>query len=87
MLSGEIRATFEAYYWREVGMEALIAIGFLSLFSGYFYLFRPNVLIRLSRIGNRLVATDHELFRHRTLSGTVMLLAGLLIIYVGVYYL
>ena len=68
-------------------MFGLVIIGLISLIAGYLYLFRPESIIRLSRMGDRLVSTDHEMIRHRTASGIAMLVAGCLIFYVGIYYL
>jgi hypothetical protein len=64
-------------------MVGMVIVGLISVIVGYLYLFRPENIIKLGRIGNRLVSTDHAFIRHRTLSGIVMLAAGLLIAYVG----
>ena len=68
-------------------MLGLVIIGLISLTAGYLYLFRPESIIRLSRIADRLISTDHQIIRHRTASGIAMLVAGCLIFYVGIYYL
>ena len=68
-------------------MIALIVVGVISLLMGYMYLFRPESIIKLSSIGNRLVTTDHELIRFRLISGILMILAGGLMFIVGMNYL
>ena len=68
-------------------MIALIVVGVISLLMGYLYLFRPESIIKLSSIGNRLVTTDHELIRFRLISGILMILAGGLMFIVGMNYL
>ncbi len=68
-------------------MISLIVVGVISLLMGYMYLFRPESIIKLSSIGNRLVTTDHELIRFRLISGILMILAGGLMFIVGMNYL
>ena len=68
-------------------MIGLIVVGVISLLMGYMYLFRPESIIKLSSIGNRLVTTDHELIRFRLISGILMILAGGLMFIVGMNYL
>ena len=68
-------------------MISLIVVGVISLLMGYMYLFRPESIIKLSSIGNRLVTTDHELIRFRLISGILMILAGGLMFIVGTNYL
>ena len=68
-------------------MISLVVVGVISLLMGYMYLFRPESIIKLSSIGNRLVTTDHELIRFRLISGILMILAGGLMFIVGMNYL
>jgi len=68
-------------------MIGLVVVGVISLLMGYMYLFRPESIIKLSSIGNRLVTTDHELIRFRLISGILMILAGGLMFIVGMNYL
>lgn len=68
-------------------MISLVVVGVISLVMGYLYLFRPESIIKLSSIGNRLVTTDHELIRFRLFSGVLMLLAGGLMFIVGINYI
>ena len=67
-------------------MLALIIIGLLSIISGYLYFFRPDVIIKLSSIGNRLITTDYGFIRYHKLSGIVLLLIGCVLFYVGVNF-
>lgn len=68
-------------------MITLIVVGVISLFMGYLYLFRPESIIKLSSIGDRLISTDHELIRFRLVSGILMILAGGLMFIVGINYI
>ena len=68
-------------------MISLIVVGVISLLMGYLYLFKPESIIKLSSIGNRLVTTDHELIRFRLISGILMILAGGLMFIVGTIYI
>ena len=66
---------------------ALIVVGVISILLGYLYLFSPECIIKLGRIGDRLITTDHELIRFRVVSGMLMILAGGLMFIVGTIYI
>ena len=68
-------------------MISLIVVGVISLLMGYLYLFRPESIIKLGSLGNRLITTDHELIRFRLISGIFMILAGCLMFIVGMNYI
>ncbi len=68
-------------------MLVLVIIGLLSIISGYLYVFRPDIVIKLSGIGNRLITTDYGFIRYHKFSGLVLLCVGCLLFYVGIKFL
>lgn len=60
-----------------------IAIGILSVVSGYILIFRPNTLIKWSHLGNRLILTDYGYIRHHRFSGIVLIVLGAFLFFTG----
>jgi len=58
-------------------------LGFLFLlFSGLFF-FAPNMIIKISEVGNRLIFTDEKAVAHRYWSAGFLLLMSILMFYFG----
>lgn len=64
-------------------MQWLLFLGTVLLLFSVLFFFAPHVLVKLSELGNKLVFTDHTSVAHRKLSGTVLLITGLLMFYLG----
>jgi hypothetical protein len=62
---------------------ALILVGCFAILTGYFSIFRPNTIIKLSQLGNRLVATDYGYVRYHKVSGILFISIGAFLFYVG----
>lgn len=65
----------------------IVLIGVFSIITGYLCLFRPNTIIRLTEIGNRLIVTDYGYIQHRKISGLLFILIGTGLFYVGMKWL
>ena len=61
----------------------LIMVGCFAIVTGYVSIFRPNTIIKLSQLGNRLVATDYGYVRYHKLSGFLFISIGAVLFYVG----
>jgi hypothetical protein len=61
----------------------LILVGCFAIITGYFSIFRPSTIIKLSQLGNRLVATDYGYVRYHKLSGFLFITVGAILFYVG----
>ncbi len=59
-------------YWLVVALPGLTAC-----VSGWLLLRRPEALIRLSKIADRVVVTDHVAFLHRKPLGRALILTGM----------
>ncbi len=59
-------------------IAGLIFMGFSCLFF-----FAPGFIVKLSKIGNKLVFTDYGSVAHPRLSGAVLLIASLVMLYMG----
>ncbi len=64
----------------------LYMLGLLSLTFSILFLFFPEVLLKLSEWGNRLVFTDHSAVLHRKVVGTVLFIAGLFMFFISWKY-
>ena len=65
-------------------MYILIIVSFVSILSGYFYLFRPGFIIKMSKVSNRLISTDHNFIQYRKYSGVILLSIGVFLFFVGI---
>lgn len=65
-------------------MYVLIIISAVSILSGYLYLFRPELIIRLSKASNRLISTDHSFIQYHKYSGIILLFVGVFLFFIGI---
>lgn len=62
----------------------LIAVGCCSIITGYICIFRPDTIIKLSQLGNRMIVTDYGYVQHHIVSGVILVIIGAVLFYVGV---
>jgi|GEM_PF-7025172 hypothetical protein len=61
----------------------LVVPGVTSLVAGYLLLRRPELLVRLSSIANRVVVLDHVALAHRKHFGGLLILVGVTLLAVA----
>lgn len=66
-------------------MVFLLILGFLFMAFSLLFFFAPNLIIKISEFGNRLVFTDHGTVAHRYWSGLVLLVMSLIMFYLGIF--
>ena len=59
-------------------------LGFLFLFFSGLFFFAPNLIIKISEVGNKLVFTDEKTVSHRYWSAAFLLLMSLIMFYLGI---
>ncbi len=64
-------------------MLVLTILGLLFFVFSLLFFFYPEMIVKISEIGNRLIFTDHSTVAHRYWSGLVLLIMSLLMFYVG----
>jgi len=64
-------------------MLVLTILGLLFFVFSLLFFFYPEMIIKISEIGNKLIFTDHSTVAHRYWSGLVLLIMSLLMFYVG----
>lgn len=65
-------------------MPVFIIAGIVFLIFSFLFFFAPNVIVKLSEIGNRMVFTDHGSVAHRKISGLILLVMAIVMFYLGV---
>ena len=65
-------------------MYVLITISVVAILSGYFYLFRPDLIIKMSKASNRMIVTDHNFIRYHKYAGIALLTVGVFLFMVGI---
>ena len=60
--------------------------GFLFLIFSFLFLFFPEVLIKLSEWGNKLVITDHEAVIHRKGLGVILFCLSIFMFFISWKY-
>jgi len=64
-------------------MAIFLVAGLLFLILSMLFFFAPNVIIKMSEIGNKMVFTDYRSVAHRKISGTILLATSILMFYIG----
>ncbi len=64
-------------------MLVLTILGLLFFVFSLLFFFYPEMIVKISEIGNKLIFTDHSTVAHRYWSGLVLLIMSLLMFYVG----
>ena len=64
-------------------MLVLTILGLLFFVFSLLFFFYPEMIVKISEIGNRLIFTDHSTVAHRYWSGLVLLIMSLLMFYLG----
>lgn len=65
-------------------MAIFILAGLMFMGFSFLFFFAPGLIIKMSKIGNKLVFTDYRPVAHRKLSGAVLLIMSLVMFYIGV---
>ncbi len=69
-------------------LEAVLLIaGIVAVTVGALLLTHPHTVVRLSELGNRVVATDHFALAHRRPFGGFLLIVGAFFLFYGVVVL
>ena len=68
-------------------MLVLTLFGLIFLFFSLLFFFYPEMIVKISEIGNKLIFTDHSTVAHRYWSGGVLLIMSLLMFYLGFIHL
>ncbi len=65
-------------------MPIFIAAGLLFLIFSILFFFAPEIIVKLSKIGNKMIFTDYRSVSHRKLSGIVLLIMSFVMFYLGI---
>ncbi len=65
-------------------MQFLLYMSILLGVIGLVLLIVPGAIIKLNKIGDKVVFTDSDLFTHPKFSGAAFIILGGLLIYVGI---
>ncbi len=67
-------------------MAIFLFAGLVFLVFALLFWFAPDVIIKLSEIGNKMIFTDHRSFAHRRLSGIVLLIMSIIMFYMSLRF-
>ena len=65
-------------------MVIFILAGLIFMGFSFLFFFAPGLIVKMSKIGNKLVFTDYGSVARPKLSGAVLLIASLVMLYIGV---
>ncbi len=65
-------------------MAIFIVAGLMFMGFSFLFFFAPGLIVKLSKIGNKLVFTDYGSVARPKLSGAVLLIMSLVMLYMGV---
>ncbi len=65
-------------------MAIFIIAGLMFMGFSFLFFFAPGLIVKMSKIGNKLVFTDYGSVAHPKFSGTVLFIMSLVMLYVGV---
>ena len=65
-------------------MQSLLYMSVLLGIIGLVFLFMPRLIIKLNKVGDKVIFTDSDLFSRPKLSGFAFIILGVLLIYVGI---
>ena len=64
-------------------MAIFILAGLMFMGFSFLFFFAPGLIVKMSKIGNKLVFTDYGSVAHPKLSGAVLLIMSLVMLYIG----
>ncbi len=64
-------------------MQSLLYMSILLGIIGIVFLFMPRAIIKLNKVGDKVIFTDSDLFSRPKLSGLAFIILGVLLMYVG----
>lgn len=64
-------------------MITFILLGLLFVVFGLLFIFAPYAVVKISEVCNRMVFTDAKTLAHKNWSGAILLIAGILMFYLG----
>lgn len=67
-------------------MALFIAGSVLFFVVGILFLIAPNVLVKLSELGNKMIFTDHSPFAHRKVTAVILFLMSVVMFYVAMTF-
>ena len=63
-----------------------LIIGMLSIFIGIIFFVKPEILIKFSEIGNKIIITDEQILCYPRCLGIVLLAISIYILYISVKF-
>ena len=65
-------------------MVIFILAGLMFMGFSFLFFFAPGLIVKMSKIGNKLLFTDYGSVAHPKFSGAVLFIMSLVMIYIGV---
>lgn len=65
-------------------MSFFMGAGLFFLLFSLMFFFAPNLIVKLSQLGNKMIFTDHGSVAHRRFTGFALFLMSILMFYIGV---
>lgn len=67
-------------------MTAFILLGAVALIIGLLFLIKPELLVYLSSVFNRIVVTDHKTLKYRISVGLVFIALSIFFLFMAYYF-
>ncbi len=65
-------------------MAIFILAGLMFMGFSFLFFFAPGLIVKMSKIGNKLLFTDYGSVAHPKFSGAVLFIMSLVMLYMGV---